>query len=1192
MGFQAWHAATIEGQGIEIAIIDYDFRDFDTRILPRLKADLTFLCFSDSPTGPTVTHGVISPTTPPPTLPADFAGCLDSYPGATDPHGTSVLEATLDIAPEATYYIANANSTDKLDNAVEWLTAKTADDADTSRPYRTAENNTFQVDIINYSQAHPWEGPGDGSPVTTATRRVSALKNAEAATQRGVLWVNAAGNYTQRTWFKRNPTFNPQHYLEFDPASTADDCNEFTVEANQTYDFKARYSGNWGSENKGINLHIQGPRGVTEVLPAFVAQSMNPQDGLAGNNPFETVTYHIAAIPQPIPAPPTPMTSATYCLWVSKHSGDPDPDWIQIQMFSPSDGELDKTNLMMGSIINPAESINTGVIAVGATDSAASPVIKDFSSRGPVPEPHPNGRIEPDIVAPNTTIPGTSFAAPRVAALAALPIQALGHLTDYDQPSEIAQYLKDHATQHGSPDPNNQWGHGLATLPGPTPPQNVMIEEVTPQGIKLTFDHTLWDAAKNDHSNVNYRFEVRKRSTTNPDGTVVSTGKLTGTSVPPEITVKNLEHSVALWATVQTCPSTGALHCSPMSSASNIIWLKDPRPKLATTHEDAAALILTVDPLGVADTALITEHQYEIAEELNNVQTVVKSGTVPITEPTATVNELTQGKTYRARTRPCTSDVVSICGAWSAWSAPIELPQGPSIPKSFVATPFHEAAILTWDHTFHARYEIQQEDPESPTGWRRVTSVTGAGIYMHPRLQNGTELRYRMRAVSLTDGKGSPWSDAVTVTPEPPANPTSVTMTGPAEITHTITLRARYEATEWGGPGIRTAIDNSQFGIYYGTTFQSIENPYGGSPATQEVFSRPGEFYSGLPRQGDTYRAGAAMCVVAYPRFEHRCSEFVYSTNTVSVPTLLDTPENVQASADDRTITVMWDAVENAQGYRVLHADGTEIGTATGTTHTIQGATRATRYHLRVQATSATKVSRWSAIEEVDTRPIAPKPTGTGLSRGRVYLEWEHAEGVKEYKVLQWRPSTKDWPELPFQEEGHDEQYQLAMGGYEIRMRQNEVTLRDEYYVVTSAGISNLTDHVEYFYKVVAKNDAGETESSGIGVTAGIGDPPSDPPAQPPKPKLAPRDLTFTLSGTTVNLTWTGHTNPNYTTQQVLRRVAGERPIDWTTFSVDLSATSYTDTTAVSGTTYIYRVEALKANGKGGMTNPVEIAIP
>ena len=82
------------------------------------------------------------------------------------------------------------------------------------------------------------------------------------------------------------------------------------------------------------------------------------------------------------------------------------------------------------------------------------------------------------------------------------------------------------------------------------------------------------------------------------------------------------------------------------------------------------------------------------------------------------------------------------------------------------------------------------------------------------------------------------------------------------------------------------------------------------------------------------------------------------------------------------------------------------------------------------------------------------------------------------------------------------------------------------------------------------------------------------------------------MSGTTASLTWDAHNNPNHERQVLLRRVASERPVSWTEFSVGLNDTSYSDTTAVSGTKYIYRVRVVGPNGKDLDGQPVAVAVP
>ncbi len=235
---------------------------------------------------------------------------------------------------------------------------------------------------------------------------------------------------------------------------------------------------------------------------------------------------------------------------------------------------------------------------------------------------------------------------------------------------------------------------------------------------------------------------------------------------------------------------------------------------------------------------------------------------------------------------------------------------------------------------------------------------------------------------------------------------------------------------------------------------------------------------------------------------------------------------------------------------------------------------------MTVQATSASQVSLWAPRIVVETKPATPQPTATGLSGGRVTIQWDTARLADSYEVQQWDGTAKRFRKLPFQEDGKDEAYGVTWTGD------------------LQATVTNLTGNTAYTYRVIAINQSGRTRSADVSATAGAQDPPSDPaptpnptPTPPPE-RMPPTGLSATISGGNVSLTWTGHTNPNYTTQQVKRRVAGDRPIDWTRFPVDLSDTSYTDSTAASGTTYIYRVEALKANGESDMTNAAEIAIP
>ena len=182
------------------------------------------------------------------------------------------------------------------------------------------------------------------------------------------------------------------------------------------------------------------------------------QTGQAGHDPLELVTHEL-------------VEGRLYEIVVVHRSGRV-PDWVQVVARGPVNIEHLTEN---GSINNPSESANRGMLAVGATHYWDTHTIADYSSRGPTPD----GRVKPDIVGTacgetasyeprppefydgnSCWFPGTSQAAPHIAGLAALVRQ---RFSDYSA-EKTAAYLKDHAEPRGTIN-NNTWGHGFAVLP-------------------------------------------------------------------------------------------------------------------------------------------------------------------------------------------------------------------------------------------------------------------------------------------------------------------------------------------------------------------------------------------------------------------------------------------------------------------------------------------------------------------------------------------------------------------------------------------------------------------------------------------------------------------------------------------------------------------------------------------------------
>ena len=154
-----------------------------------------------------------------------------------------------------------------------------------------------------------------------------------------------------------------------------------------------------------------------------------------------------------------------YCLTVERYIDEfdaPAPGWIQLIDHAGNELQLTRG----GSIGNPAESTNRGLLAVGAAFWKTPTDIASYSSRGPTPD----GRSKPDIVGVDgarssftSHVFGTSQASPHIAGLAALIASRWPRLSA----TKITDYLRYHAERRVHAN-INAWGSGLAVLPSPT----------------------------------------------------------------------------------------------------------------------------------------------------------------------------------------------------------------------------------------------------------------------------------------------------------------------------------------------------------------------------------------------------------------------------------------------------------------------------------------------------------------------------------------------------------------------------------------------------------------------------------------------------------------------------------------------------------------------------------------------------
>ena len=440
-GADRWHALGITGQGIKVGVLDTGFSGFRALMGSELPASVVARCYREM--------GRYT---------SDLEDCKNElFEG--DVHGTAVSETLLDVAPDVSLYIADPETKGDLKNTVDWMAAQ-------------------GVQVINFSQSWEWDGPGDG----TSPFSDSPLNTADAAIEKGAVWVTAAGNEADRIWFGAFGDLDDDGYHEFDDDPQRDICvapggrvlpeavcrrarNERVCSANiaGSISVQLRWQGQWGSGARLADLDLY----VYEWWgdgPGFqpLAKSEVDQNAPGMEVPIEYLEYE--------------GDDDTLCVFVRRSDSRPvaDPDWIQVLVLGGQAlGGNEYTR--WGSIGNPAESANPGLLAVGAAYySSHEQAIEGFSSRGPAPD----GRLKPDIVGVDGTVSaawgssfqGTSNATPHVAGLAALVRQAY---PGYG-PHEVASYLKRNASprdredwvlQDPLPHPNNVWGYGLAGLP-------------------------------------------------------------------------------------------------------------------------------------------------------------------------------------------------------------------------------------------------------------------------------------------------------------------------------------------------------------------------------------------------------------------------------------------------------------------------------------------------------------------------------------------------------------------------------------------------------------------------------------------------------------------------------------------------------------------------------------------------------
>ena len=235
-----------------------------------------------------------------------------------------------------------------------------------------------------------------------------------------------------------------------------------------------------------------------------------------------------------------------------------------------------------------------------------------------------------------------------------------------------------------------------------------------------------------------------------------------------------------------------------------------------------------------------------------------------------------------------------------------------------------------------------------------------------------------------------------------------------------------------------------------------------------------------------------------------------------------------------------WNAVSGATSYKVYRAtsqNGTYslLGTVTATSYTNTGAKAGVTYYYKVKAVNSAGESAYSNV--VSGRATVTTLTmGHSSTSGKPMLTWKAVSGAASYKV--YRATTKN-------------------GAYSVINTTKALT-----YTNTGAALGTT-----YYYKVEALNAAGKS----MGFSAIV------------EGKVAPvLAVGYSSVSGKPQLTWKAV--PGATEYQVYRSTqqnSGYTKINTTT------ATSYVNTGAKAGTTYYYRIVAVKGTAVSDFSNIV-----
>ena len=512
--------------------------------------------------------------------------------------------------------------------------------------------------------------------------------------------------------------------------------------------------------------------------------------------------------------------------------------------------------------------------------------------------------------------------------------------------------------------------------------------------------------------------------------------------------------------------------------------------------------------------------KYEVYRARSKDGDYIKYSTVTGTSYTNT-SYIESGNTYYYKVRALKSD--GTAGAWSSIVS-VTYKQTLSAPAVTGGNDAQGRPTLTWNAVSGAaKYEVYRARSKDGT-YTKYSTTTGTAYTNSSYLTSGATYYYKVRALDA-NGNAGPYSAVVSVTCR--LKLTAPTVTGgkdsqgrPTLKWNAVTGAAKYEV-------YRARSKDGDYIKYSTVTGTSYTN-------------------TSYIENGNTY----------YYKVRALGSDGTAGPDSTPVSVTYKAPFGaplVTGSKDSQGRPALkWDKVTDAAKYEVYRArskDGTyslmSTQSATGYTNTSYLA-NGTTYYYKVRALKANgTASAYSSVVTITygtvPTPAAPAMRSAKADSAGITVSWDTAANAVTYNVYRTADAGSSWTQVASSVKG------------------------------TSYKDTTVQKGVKYGYKVRGVAADGKTlgPMSSTGVTAKVTAASTTPDYV--KLKSAKSD-----PGNGILLTWESAADAK--TYNVYRKVDGAS--GWTLLASSVSGTSYRDTSGKRGTTYVYTVRGVAADGK------------